>query len=65
MSLRSLAIKLLDDDHGISVDAMEILADLLEDAGHIDIMKYVRVQEGRAYLYAGEFQYESQKPWML
>lgn len=48
--MRELAITLLNDDHGINVNAWHILRDLLIEEGHEDIVDAVKATEGRFYL---------------
>lgn len=49
-ALRNLALDLLDDEHGINLQAWKSLADWLEDEGCEDIVAEVDVTEGRAIL---------------
>lgn len=45
--LRSFAIDLLDDEHGINSVSWKALADMLEDDDHFDITAMVKVQDNR------------------
>jgi hypothetical protein len=48
--LRRLAIQLLDNDEDISEDAWHYLRQLLEEAGHRDLIDQVDATDGRFYL---------------
>jgi hypothetical protein len=48
--LRRLAIQLLDYDEDISEDAWGYLRQLLEEAGHRDLIDQVDATDGRFYL---------------
>lgn len=49
--IRGLAIALLDDDHGISMKAWEILIQMLSlSQNHQDIINAVEIQDDRVYL---------------
>ena len=48
--LRNLAMELLDDEHGITQEAWEILFQMLERNGDQDIIDAVTGSEGRVYL---------------
>lgn len=51
MKIRQLAIALLDDDEGISLDAWELLADALEEEGNNDdLINAVAGCDDRVYL---------------
>jgi hypothetical protein len=51
-NLRRLALELLDDDHGITQEAWEVLYSLLEKSGekYEDIVKTIESSDGRVYL---------------
>ena len=48
--MRALALALLDDEYGINADAWELLEQALEADNDYDIIKAVKVQDGRWYL---------------
>lgn len=49
--IRTLAIRLLDDDHGITSGAWLILADMLKTEGNNDdLMDLVEATDNRVYL---------------
>jgi len=48
--LRRLAVRLLDDNEDISADAWCYLRQLLEEAGHLDLIDQVEATDGRFYL---------------
>lgn len=52
-TLRELALELLDDEHGISSDAWNVLYSALVEAGHNDIIQAVDGCDGRVYLSEG------------
>lgn len=50
LTLRTLAIKLLDDDEGITEDAYDYLLSMLDTKECIEIDSAVRKQSGRVFL---------------
>lgn len=50
--MRSLALLLLDDSHGITAEAWRVLCDMMEDSGEYveDIIQSVKYVEGRVFL---------------
>jgi len=49
-SVRKLAIKLLDDENGIDIEAYRILSGLLVETGNEDILEQADVTEDRVYV---------------
>lgn len=48
--IRKLSIELMTHDNDISENSYNCLRDLLDDAGHIDIINSVDATDGRFYL---------------
>lgn len=48
--IRDLALALLDDAHGISANAFDLINPLLEDSGNTDIVNAVQIAKDRAFL---------------
>jgi hypothetical protein len=51
--MRDLAIRLLDDDEGITVEAWNLLKLMLDAVKDADIINAVKCTEGRCYLSEG------------
>ncbi len=48
--IRDLALKILDDDEGISNEAWPLLSELLTENGHDDIIEHVEACKNRVFL---------------
>jgi hypothetical protein len=48
--IRKFALKLLDDEHGINLDAYELLSVILIESGNEDILEHVDIVENKAYI---------------
>lgn len=48
--LKNLAVRLLDDEHGITEKAYLALLDMLSEKSALKLNKHVKAMEGRFYL---------------